>query len=51
MNRKEIREAITLIKGEDPQENFNIIEYHKDKIIVEILWEKDRTETLIIKLK
>lgn len=51
MSRKEIRKAITILKGTDCQDNFTILEDKKGKIKVEVLWAKDETEVLEINLK
>lgn len=48
MSRKEIRQAIIALTGNDPQDNFTILE-NNDKIKVEIHWSKDEKEVLIIK--
>ena len=48
--RTEIRNAIIILKQQDPQNNFTILESKDGKVKVEVLWAKDETEILIINL-
>ena len=48
--RNEIRNAIIILKQDDPQDNFTILENKNGVVKVEILWTSDDTEILEIKL-
>jgi len=51
MTRTEIRQAIIILKQDDPQDNFTVLEESKTKIKVKVNWFKGKEEILEIKLK
>lgn len=48
--RKEIRNAIIILKQRDPGDNFTILEEKDNKIKVEVLWTQDEKEILVINI-
>lgn len=48
--REMLREAITYLKGRDPQDNFKILEESKERYKVAVLWEADNEEIIDIKI-
>lgn len=49
--RQTIRESITALKNEDPQDNFEIIEQIGETHKVRVLWSAGHEEEIEIKLK